>query len=84
MSSKQQQAALLAVAMQLVGCVCAVMLALCAALGVTLMREGHYAAGGPFGSADRKPRYARSSARGRAAPGRCAVAWRNAGCHQPL
>ena len=44
MSSKQQQAALLAVAMQLVGCVCAVMLALCAALGVTLMREGHYAA----------------------------------------
>ena len=44
MGSKQRQAAVLAVAMQLVGCVCAVMLAVCAALGLTLMREGHYAA----------------------------------------
>lgn len=44
MSSKQRQAEVLALAMQFVGCLCAVMLAICAALALTVQREGHYAA----------------------------------------
>ena len=41
---KQAAAARLAVAVQLVGSVCALLLAVCLALSFTLLREGHFAA----------------------------------------
>lgn len=44
MHSKQKTAAVLQVLVQFTGCFCAVLLAVCLALQLTLLKEGHYAA----------------------------------------